>query len=196
VYSSTHHLTRFGVLKPTVVPLRRPPPSIAVAISLIGFPIFAMCAWSRNGFLIQSRGTRKAGRPYMSSSRSYGRLGAATFWISDTRSTFTRAKPTLANPSACAAPRERSMMRFESCGPRSLIVTLIVRPLSRLVTRTTVPKGSVRCAAVIPHGSNISPLAVRWPARAFPYHEAIPTSDDPVGAEASGGIGAGCSLVV
>jgi hypothetical protein len=28
----------FGVLKPTVVPLRGPPPSIAIGISLIGFP--------------------------------------------------------------------------------------------------------------------------------------------------------------
>jgi hypothetical protein len=33
-------------------------------------------------------------------------------------------------------------------GARSLIVTFTVRQFSKFVTRTTVPKGSARCAAV------------------------------------------------
>jgi hypothetical protein len=39
--------------------------------------------------------------------------------------------------------------------------TTIRLPLARFVTRTRVPNGSVRCAAVSRSGSNRSPLAVR-----------------------------------
>jgi hypothetical protein len=46
---------------------------------------------------------------------------------------------------------------------RSLMRTTTERPLLTLVTRTRVPKGSDRCAAVLASMSNVSPLAVRWP---------------------------------
>jgi hypothetical protein len=40
------------------------------------------------------------------------------------------------------------MMRFPTNGPRSVIRTTVDFPLLRFVTRTTVLKGRVRCAAV------------------------------------------------
>ncbi len=49
---------------------------------------------------------------------------------------------------AAKAASERSMMRPAPWGPRSLIFTSTVLPLLRLVTRTIVPKGKVRWAAV------------------------------------------------
>src|SRR5580658_796875 len=52
------------------------------------------------------------------------------------------------------------MMRPLVNGPRSLMRTMTVRPLRRLVTRTMVPNGSVRCAAVSLDGENVSPFAV------------------------------------
>jgi hypothetical protein len=45
-------------------------------------------------------------------------------------------------------------------GPRSLIRTMTVRRFFKLVTRTNVPKGNERCAAVSFAGENNSPLAV------------------------------------
>jgi hypothetical protein len=42
------------------------------------------------------------------------------------------------------------MTRRRMNGPRSLIRTVTLRPLLLFVTRTRVPKGSVRCAAVRP----------------------------------------------
>jgi len=45
-------------------------------------------------------------------------------------------------------------------GPRSLIRTMTVRRFLKLVTRTNVPKGNERCAAVSFAGENNSPLAV------------------------------------
>src|SRR5665647_631370 len=50
--------------------------------------------------------------------------------------------------------------------------TITDRPLRMLVTRTFVPKGSVRCAAVNPFGPDTSPLAVRPPR----YYAACPVS--------------------
>src|SRR5262249_21384031 len=47
-------------------------------------------------------------------------------------------------------------------GPRSLIRTITILPVFRQVTRTTVPKGRLRCAAVKMAGSKASPLAVRF----------------------------------
>ena len=52
------------------------------------------------------------------------------------------------NCSSCAAACERSITRFLTKGPRSLMRTTVVWPLAKLVTRTVVPKGRVRCAAV------------------------------------------------
>jgi hypothetical protein len=48
-------------------------------------------------------------------------------------------------------------------GPRSVIVTTTLLPLPRFVTRTRVPNGSVRCAAVSLCVSKRSPLAVARP---------------------------------
>jgi len=63
-------------------------------------------------------------------------------------------------PSRCAAAGVRSMIRPLLKGPRSFIRTMTVRPLRKLVTRTIVPKGRERCAAVSFPGANNSPLAV------------------------------------
>lgn len=68
------------------------------------------------------------------------------------------------------------MMRPPANGPRSLMRTSTDRPLSRLVTRTQVPNGSVRWAAVIWPMSYTSPLAVRRPWYGWPYHDASPDS--------------------
>ena len=76
-------------------------------------------------------------------------------------------------------------MRPSTKGPRSLTRTSADWLVSRLVTRTRVPKGSVLCAAVSWCMSYTSPLAVRRPWWGAPYHEAIPTSSLP----ATGGTG-------
>ncbi len=54
-------------------------------------------------------------------------------------------------------------MRFLLKGPRSLIRTITAVRLSTFVTRTVVPKGSVRCAAVRSNMLYLSPLAVSRP---------------------------------
>ena len=77
-------------------------------------------------------------------------------------SKLTRARPE--NPSLPAAAGVRTMTRPRVNGPRSLMRTITVWPLPRLVTRTRVQKGSVRCAAVNSAGLARSPLAV-WPPR-------------------------------
>jgi hypothetical protein len=51
--------------------------------------------------------------------------------------------------------------------------TTATSPFRRLVTRTIVPNGSVRCAAVIASSRNGSPLAVSEPDD-WSYTEAIP----------------------
>lgn len=51
-----------------------------------------------------------------------------------------------------------------------------LRPFSWFVTRTRVPNGSERCAAVNSDGSYASPLAVLLPTKPGPYHEAGPLS--------------------
>src|SRR5512146_13596 len=47
---------------------------------------------------------------------------------------------------------------------------------SRLVTRTRVLSGRLRCAAVRRPGSKRVPLAVLRPCQCRPYHEAVPAS--------------------
>ncbi len=54
----------------------------------------------------------------------------------------------------------------------------MLRPLSRLVTRTLVPSGRVRCAAVSAFMSNATPLAVVRPWCHSPYHDARPISSN------------------
>ena len=53
-------------------------------------------------------------------------------------------------PTACAAEFERSIERPRMNGPRSEIRTTTERPFAVFVTRTFVPSGRVRCAAVRP----------------------------------------------
>src|SRR6266446_3463268 len=64
------------------------------------------------------------------------------------------------------------MARPRTNGPRSLMRTTTERPFARFVTRTRVPSGNERCAAVKPFASNRSPLAVRLPSKLSPYHDA------------------------
>src|SRR5262245_5296796 len=68
------------------------------------------------------------------------------------------------------------MIRPAPNGPRSLMRTTTARWFLRFVTRTRVPKGNVRCAAVSARMSKPSPLAVGPPWWRGPYHVAIPRS--------------------
>src|SRR6185295_8475961 len=74
-------------------------------------------------------------------------------------------------PSCWAAPRDRSRKRPFTNGPRSLMRTMTLRPFLLLVTRTLVPNGRLRWAAVRADGFMRSPEAVRE-CRA--YQEARP----------------------
>ena len=65
------------------------------------------------------------------------------------RSTSTRPLPACAMPMRAAAAYERSMMRSEWNGPRSLMRTTTDWPVFTLVTRAKLGIGSVLCAAVI-----------------------------------------------
>src|SRR5580692_11317929 len=89
------------------------------------------------------------------------------------------------------------MMRPCTNGPRSVIFTTTDSLLARFVTRTIVPIGNVRCAAVIAFWSYTSPSALLRPAYGGPYQLAIPTSVETglpklfgTGAGAGGGPGA------
>jgi len=82
--------------------------------------------------------------------------------------TSIRTLAVLPIPMARAAPLLRSIERPLTNGPRSLIRTITDLPLWEFVTRTRVPKGSVRCAAVMAPGLNLSPEAVRCPANSLP----------------------------
>src|ERR1700677_4497747 len=75
-----------------------------------------------------------------------------------TTSSATGTKPE--KPSRCAAAGETSIIRLLVNGPRSLMRTMTVCRFFKLVTRTSVPKGSERCAAVSFVGEHVSQLAV------------------------------------
>jgi hypothetical protein len=57
-------------------------------------------------------------------------------------------------PIARAAPLDRSSVTPRVNGPRSFITTVTDDPFCGFVTVTRDPKGSVRCAAVIPPEAN------------------------------------------
>ena len=76
-------------------------------------------------------------------------------------SSVTRAMPL--NPRACAPAGVRSIIRPRTNGPRSFILTTTNLPLPTFVTRTFVPKGRVRCAAVKASDRTRSPFAVFGP---------------------------------
>ena len=67
------------------------------------------------------------------------------------------------------------MIRPPAKGPRSLIVTTTLRPFLTWVTRTRVPKGRLRWAAVRAFMLKRAPLAVLRPWKPGPYQEATPT---------------------
>jgi hypothetical protein len=76
-------------------------------------------------------------------------------------SIVTRAMPL--NPRACAPAGVRSIIRPRMNGPRSFTLTMTDLPLPTFVTRTFVPKGRVRCAAVKARDLTRSPFAVFGP---------------------------------
>src|SRR5215469_7468582 len=90
----------------------------------------------------------------------------------------TAATPARFISSASAARGERSRMRPRVNGPRSLILTMMERPLSRFVTLAYEGSGSERCAAVAVTVSRISPLVVRLPTKL--YQAALPNRVVPV----------------
>jgi hypothetical protein len=65
------------------------------------------------------------------------------------------------------------MIRPRTKGPRSVIVTTTDFPLVRCVTRTLVPNGRVRCAAVKEWSVILVPLAVFSPCL-VEYTDAMP----------------------
>ncbi len=87
--------------------------------------------------------------------------------------TLTLATPASIIPMLAAAACDRSMIRPPVKGPRSLIRTTTDWPFERFSTKTRVPNGSERCAAVSSFGFIRSPLAVRFCGSA--YHEAGPS---------------------
>src|SRR6266704_131618 len=97
-----------------------------------------------------------------------------------------------------AAASDRSAIRPNTNGPRSFTTTSTLRWFSRLVTRTRVPNGIIRCAMVSAVGLNGSPLAVILPAKSLAYIEMRPrccrliaVSSDDGGAGSGGRVGAG-----
>ena len=82
----------------------------------------------------------------------------------ESTSILTSASPWFTNPSFSAADLERSITRFSTYGPRSLITTSTSSLLARLVTFTRVPKGRLLCAAVSLPCLYFSPLAVGLPS--------------------------------
>src|SRR5260370_42391370 len=68
------------------------------------------------------------------------------------------------------------MNRPRTKGPRSVIFTTTDSLFVRFVTRTIVPIGSVRCAAVIAFWLDTVPSAPLRPAYGGPYQLAKPTS--------------------
>src|SRR5262249_26662253 len=107
-----------------------------------------------SGHIQSKRGRRTAPAKAMSPpSRAIGRCYLTT-------ESATDATPE--NPNWWAAAGVTSMIRPCTNGPRSLIRATTERPLLRLVTRTIVPNGSDRWAAVRPEAEAVSPLAV-WP---------------------------------
>src|SRR5262245_37663170 len=86
-------------------------------------------------------------------------------WLASARfyrtSAVTWPTPDDVRPTARAAPVERSSTRPLMKGPRSLMVTTTLRPL--WVTRSLVPNGSERCAAVMSFSLKRWPEAVLLP---------------------------------
>src|SRR6266404_5400755 len=94
-------------------------------------------------------------------------------WSDANASILTLHTPRALISRTSAADSERSTtarLLAWALGPRSLILTTTARPLLRSVTRTRVPNGSVRCAAVRACTLKYSPLAVLCPAWRPPYH--------------------------
>src|ERR1044071_10108166 len=91
------------------------------------------------------------------------RLENSRFAGDSTTSTFTGTIPGRIISNCSAAAWDKSMIRPQMNGPRSLIRTTTDRLLERFVTLTLEPNGSDRCAAVNLYISKISPFAVFLP---------------------------------
>src|ERR1044072_7971612 len=77
-----------------------------------------------------------------------GGAGSASGCFGSIARTSTRPGPFGHTPIFTAAAYERSMRRLSWNGPRSLMRTTTLLPLSRLVPRAYVGSGSVLCAAL------------------------------------------------
>src|ERR1041384_2826252 len=84
-----------------------------------------------------------------------------------TTARLTGARPDI--PIARAPAGVRSITRPRTNGPRSLIRTTTDLLFRVLVTRTMVPNGSLRCAAVSAPDETRSPLAERPPLYPSPF---------------------------
>ncbi len=82
------------------------------------------------------------------------------------------------------------MMRPLERMPRSLMRTTTDPLVFWSTTRTMLPNGRVGWQAVMAYMSNRSPLAVRWPLRTAPYHDAMPWSLSSL--EAAAGFNGAC----
>src|SRR3954467_14530619 len=85
-------------------------------------------------------------------------------WRNQSTSARTWTTPRSVIRKVRAAASERSSMRPGTQGPRSLMVTVTDFLVARSVTRTLVPNGRVRWAAVSKFRLNEEPLAV-FPVR-------------------------------
>ncbi len=103
---------------------------------------------------------------------AWGRCGSGSL----TTSTQTMVSPAPTKPRVFAADQETSITRSAGPGPRSLTFRRVDLRFVRFVTRTIVPSGSFRWAAVNLCKSKGSPLAVGLPCRSIPYQLAKPTS--------------------
>ncbi len=112
-----------------------------------------------------------------------GEAVALSAWSISSR---TRARPSWRMSKALAADADRSMIRPRATGPRSLIRTTTERPVSRLVTRTWVPNGSERWAAVRASATWVSPSAVGLLLACGRYQEASPSWKQGGGLDAAG----------
>lgn len=94
-----------------------------------------------------------------------------------TISSLTSDLPVFFIPICAAAAADRSITRPACKGPRSLTLTSTDLRLRMLVTRTLVPSGSDRCAAVSLFWQNLCPLAVFLPLSLLEYTVATPCID-------------------
>jgi hypothetical protein len=87
--------------------------------------------------------------------------------------TLTSATPEAIMPMLAAAAFDRSMILPPMKGPRSLMRTITDRPFERFSTKTRVPNGNDRCAAVSSSGFIRSPFAVLLAGKEYQERGAV-----------------------